>query len=68
MSRSEPLKFDTTTQVRMTRAERDSLDDWRRRQREIPSRPEAIREAIRRLVAESRADSEARSGGGRRQC
>jgi hypothetical protein len=44
------LKFDTTAQVRMTRAEREALDDWRRRQREIPTRPEAIREAIRHLV------------------
>jgi hypothetical protein len=51
MARTEPLKFDTTAQVRMTLVERKALDDWRRRQREIPTRPEAIREAIRRLVA-----------------
>jgi hypothetical protein len=49
-------KLDAVSQVRMTRAERAALDDWRRQQREIPTRPEAIREAIRRLVAQSRAE------------
>jgi hypothetical protein len=34
----------------MTLDERRALDDWRRRQLDIPTRPEAIREAIRRLV------------------
>jgi hypothetical protein len=48
-------KFDTTAQVRMTREEREALDDWRRRQRQIPTRPEAIRAAIRRLIAQEPA-------------
>ena len=37
----------------MTGAERKALDDWRRAQPDIPTRPEAIREAVRRLVAKS---------------
>jgi hypothetical protein len=41
---------DAVSQVRMTLDERHALDDWRRRQLDIPTRPEAIREAIRRLV------------------
>jgi hypothetical protein len=53
MASSASRKHEAVSQVRMTRAERESLDDWRRRQREIPTRPEAIREAIRRLVAEA---------------
>jgi hypothetical protein len=46
-------KLDAVSQVRMTRAERAALDDWRRAQPDIPTRPEAIREAIRRLVADA---------------
>jgi hypothetical protein len=37
-------------QVRLTGAEFDSLENWRRAQDKIPPRSEAIREAIRRLV------------------
>jgi Arc/MetJ-type ribon-helix-helix transcriptional regulator len=37
-------------QVRLTGAEFDSLENWRRAQGKIPPRSEAIREAIRRLV------------------
>ena len=37
-------------QVRLTGAEFDSLENWRRAQEKIPPRSEAIREAIRRLV------------------
>jgi hypothetical protein len=48
---SASRKLNAVSQVRMTRAERAALDDWRRQQQEIPTRPEAIREAIRRLVA-----------------
>jgi hypothetical protein len=50
MALSPSRKLDAVSQVRMTCAERAALDDWRRRQREIPTRPEAIREAIRQLV------------------
>jgi hypothetical protein len=46
------VKFDTTAQVRMTLTERRALDVWRRQQQDIPTRPEAIREAIRRLIAD----------------
>jgi hypothetical protein len=48
-------KRDATVQVRMTDTERNALDDWRRAEPDIPTRPEAIREAIRRLVAKSSA-------------
>ena len=37
-------------QVRLSGAEFDSLENWRRAQEKIPPRSEAIREAIRRLV------------------
>jgi ribbon-helix-helix CopG family protein len=37
-------------QVRLSPAEFDSLEKWRRAQEKIPPRSEAIREAIRRLV------------------
>jgi hypothetical protein len=37
-------------QVRLTGAEFDSLENWRRAQDKIPPRSEAIREAIRQLV------------------
>jgi Arc/MetJ-type ribon-helix-helix transcriptional regulator len=37
-------------QVRLSGAEFDSLENWRRAQGKIPPRSEAIREAIRRLV------------------
>jgi hypothetical protein len=37
-------------QVRLSGAEFDSLENWRRSQGKIPPRSEAIREAIRRLV------------------
>jgi Arc/MetJ-type ribon-helix-helix transcriptional regulator len=49
---TSPHKFDAVSVVRMSRAQQDALDDWRRRQREIPTRPEAVREAIRRLVGQ----------------
>jgi hypothetical protein len=51
MHEGNPTRFETTAQVRMTRQERRDLDDWRRQQQDIPTRPEAIRVAIRRLVA-----------------
>jgi hypothetical protein len=54
MHEGNPTRFETTAQVRMTRQERRALDDWRRQQQDIPTRPEAIRVAIRRLVAEER--------------
>jgi hypothetical protein len=57
MSRRNTPKLDTTVQARLPVAERKALDDWRRQQQEIPSRPEAIREAIRHLVAASRAET-----------
>jgi hypothetical protein len=50
-----PTKFETTAQVRMTRQERRDLDDWRRQQPDIPTRPEAIRVAIRTLLARDRS-------------
>jgi hypothetical protein len=37
-------------QVRLSGAEFDSLENWRRAQEKIPPRSEAVREAIRRLV------------------
>ena len=37
-------------QVRLSGAEFDFLENWRRAQEKIPPRSEAIREAIRRLV------------------
>jgi metal-responsive CopG/Arc/MetJ family transcriptional regulator len=37
-------------QVRLSGAEFDSLENWRRAQEKIPPRSEALREAIRRLV------------------
>ena len=37
-------------QVRLSGAEFDSLENWRRAQAKIPPRSEAIREAIRQLV------------------
>ena len=37
-------------QVRLSGAEFDRLENWRRAQEKIPPRSEAIREAIRRLV------------------
>jgi hypothetical protein len=58
-----PTKFETTSQVRMTRHDSRALDDWRRQQQDIPSRPQAIREAIRRLVA-PRGQQEASAGAG----
>jgi hypothetical protein len=39
-------------QVRLTGSEFASLENWRRSQKKIPPRSEAIREAIRRLVFE----------------
>jgi hypothetical protein len=50
MHDGNPTKFETTAQVRMTRQERRDLDDWRRQQQDIPTRPEAIRVAIRALL------------------
>jgi hypothetical protein len=38
-------------QVRLTGSEFTSLENWRRAQEVIPPRSEAVREAIRRLVA-----------------
>ena len=52
MAVTERLIFDTASQVRLTHEERRALDNWRRRQQEIPTRPQAIREAIRRLIAQ----------------
>ena len=63
MREDNPPKFETTAQVRMTRHQSRALDDWRRRQQDIPSRPQAIREAIRRLVA-PRGQQEAGAGAG----
>jgi hypothetical protein len=57
MARAAPQKLDATVQVRIPSDERRALDNWRRAQPEIPTRPEAIREAIRRLVASGRAGS-----------
>ena len=37
-------------QVRLSGAEFNSLENWRRAQEKIPPRSQAIREAIRRLV------------------
>ena len=37
-------------QVRLSGAEFHSLENWRKAQKKIPPRSEAIREAIRRLV------------------
>jgi hypothetical protein len=51
MGQQQSTAREVAAQVRMTRAERATLDNWRRQQPEIPTRPEAIREAIRRLVA-----------------
>ena len=45
----QPTK-NAAVQVRLTGAEFDSLENWRRAQEKIPPRSEAIREAIRRLV------------------
>jgi hypothetical protein len=59
---TETRKFDTAAQVRMTHEERRALDDWRRRQQEIPTRPQAIREAIRRLVAQEAGSGSAERG------
>jgi hypothetical protein len=53
---SSSRKLDAVSQVRMMRSEREALDNWRRRQPEIPTRPAAICEAIRRLVADERPD------------
>lgn len=52
MTMEKSLRRDVSAQVRMTSAERDALDNWRRRQPQIPTRPDAIREAIHRLAAE----------------
>jgi hypothetical protein len=38
-------------QVRLSGSELDNLENWRRAQEKIPPRSEALREAIRRLVA-----------------
>jgi Arc/MetJ-type ribon-helix-helix transcriptional regulator len=57
MARTTSRKLDSTVQVRIPLPDREALDDWRRAQPEIPTRPEAIREAIRRLVASDRAGS-----------
>ena len=43
-------RVNAAVQVRLTGAEFDSLENWRRAQGKIPPRSEAIREAIRRLV------------------
>ena len=37
-------------QVRLSGSELECLEDWRRAQDKIPTRSEALREAIRRLV------------------
>jgi hypothetical protein len=41
---------EAAVQVRLTGNELDSLENWRRAQKKIPPRSEALREAIRRLV------------------
>jgi len=43
-------------QVRLTDREFVSLENWRRAQSKIPPRSEAVREAIRRLVSQSRPE------------
>jgi hypothetical protein len=51
MARQSTQKLDTTVQARLPMAERRALDDWRRAQPDLPTRPQAVREAIRRLTA-----------------
>jgi hypothetical protein len=46
----------------MTTAERRALDDWIRAQPDLMTRPEAIREAVRRLVAGDRTGSGGKQG------
>jgi hypothetical protein len=41
-------------QVRLSRNELEDLETWRREQKRIPPRSEALREAIRRLVPHAR--------------
>jgi hypothetical protein len=46
------LETGAAVQVRLTGSEFTSLENWRRSQKKIPPRSEAIREAIRQLVLE----------------
>jgi len=45
----------TPVQVRLQKRLFDALENWRRKQKTIPSRPEAIRSLLSRLLAESAA-------------
>jgi hypothetical protein len=52
MAPRNSAKLDASVQARLPVAERRALDDWRRVQPELPTRPQAVREAIRRLVTQ----------------
>jgi len=46
-----PSKDTEAVNVRMEREQLDRLDDWRREQSDLPSRPEAIRRLVEKGLA-----------------
>lgn len=49
-----PQNSQNSVHVRLTPEERVTLDEWRRRQRDLPSKPEAMRRAL--AIAARQAD------------
>jgi hypothetical protein len=50
--KSSHSQHGTPVQVRLQKSLFDALESWRRKQKTIPSRPEAIRSLLSRLLAE----------------
>jgi len=56
----DPFQHTMPVQVRLQKNLFDAIESWRRKQEIIPTRPEAIRELIRKSLADG--DSAARRG------
>jgi metal-responsive CopG/Arc/MetJ family transcriptional regulator len=56
---NNPLQHGTPVQVRLQKTLFDAIESWRRRQEIIPSRPEAIRRLLNRLLVEEHDQGEA---------
>ena len=54
--KSSHSQHGTPVQVRLQKSLFDALESWRRKQKTIPSRPEAIRSLLSRLLVEGAAD------------
>ena len=46
--------------VRLSRAQAGALDDWRRKQDDLPGRPEAIRRLVEQALAASKPRAKGR--------